>query len=114
MPTAARYMLCTLLNGRWYVNEIGTAGASAVSYWSQEAVQGQADPELDRVVHTVPELDQLQTEALSRAVPFRLVFVADSLEDEVRRRSVSPSKGGHQKQVKNQDVKQGGKQWKKQ
>jgi hypothetical protein len=87
MLSASRYLSCTLTNGRIQISHIGTLGAAVPSYWSREHVAAQMDDKLDRAIHTLSELDAAQAESLSRYVPLRMVFVADNLEEEVRRRS---------------------------
>jgi hypothetical protein len=47
------------------------------------------DEHLDRVIDTLAQLDAVQAESVSRPVPFRMVYVADELEDELRRRSAA-------------------------
>jgi hypothetical protein len=75
------------MNGRIQISYIGTVGDAVPSYWPREDVATRMDDKLDRVIHTAAELDAAQAESISRYIPFRMVFVAESLEDEVRHRS---------------------------
>ena len=89
MPPASRYVSCSLHNGRFYLVQLGSPGAAVASYWTPEVVAQEMDEHLDRVIDTLAQLDAVQAESVARPVPFRMVFVADELEDELRRRSMA-------------------------
>ena len=82
-----RYLSCSTLNGRLYLSYIMTFdGTPQLSYWTREdALKAFESERGDRLIHSVADLDAALQVSLQR--PLRMVFVAEGLEDEVRRRT---------------------------
>lgn len=89
--TPKRYLSCTALNGWLYLSHIqGTDGKLRLSCWTGEDVYKVLDPGRgDRLVHSVTDLEE--TLYLSTKQEVRMVFVAEGLEEEARRRRKRPS-----------------------
>lgn len=81
-----RYFSCSTLNGRLYVHHVG----AAIIYRTTEEVDQIFNPSRDRLIHTLEELDAILTASATRPLPFGLLYVAEGLEEEARRRSVRP------------------------
>jgi hypothetical protein len=85
-----RYLSCSTLNGRLYLSYVmALDGTAQVSYWTREDALKVFESERgDRLIHSVADLDAAVQ--LSLQHPLRMVFVAEALEEEVRRRITQP------------------------
>lgn len=92
-----RYFSCSALNGRLYLSHVSAIdGSILLSYWTPEDVAQVLDPgKGDRRIHSVEDLEE--TLQISTDRPLRMLFVAEELEDEARRRkqdgSLRPEQG---------------------
>lgn len=79
-----RYFSCTAMNGKLYLHYV----AGARSYHTPEEVEKKFNSARHyRRVHTVEELDEILRESATRPLPFGMVYLAEGLEDEARRRN---------------------------
>lgn len=90
LESAMRYFTCSAQNGRLYLHYI----ASALSYHTPEDVERTFNPHRDRRIHSVDELDQILRESSTRALPFGMLYLAEGLEEEARRRKPMPDVAG--------------------
>ena len=95
-PTEAprRYFGCSALNGWLYLDRIlAIDGSLSLIYWTPEEMNKILDPGRgDHLVHSVEDLEE--TLHLSTRQPVRMVFVAEGLEGEARRRRKRGSRPG--------------------
>ena len=81
--TPRRYFSCSTLNGRLYVHHVG----AAMIYRTAQDVHAICNSSRDRLIHSAEDLDEILRASATKPLPFGMLFLAEGLEEEARRRS---------------------------
>jgi hypothetical protein len=82
-----RYFSATAQGGQLYVSVFN----GAPIYRTAEDVGSMFNEHRDRCVHSVEELDEVLWESIERLLPLGIVYLAEGLEEEARRRASAQS-----------------------